>query len=60
MNAKVLDFLYTVLEHVARESYLMGYRDAEQKKTVREQGFKLGRASKLTIKTALEKHLKNR
>ncbi|MBT9153368.1 MAG: hypothetical protein DDT39_00025 [Firmicutes bacterium] len=60
MNAKVLDFVYTVLERVAREAYLVGRRDAEEKKPVREQAFKLSQANKLTIKTALEKHTKTR
>lgn len=59
-NAKVLDFLHTVLEKVARDSYLMGYRDATEKKPEREQGFALSKASRLTLKTALEKHLKSR
>ena len=60
MNAKVLDFIYTVLEHVARESYLKGHRDGGEKKAPLEQGFAPSRGTKLTIKTALEKHLKIR
>ena len=59
-NAKLLDFLHVVLERVAREAYLMGHRDGTEKKPVREQGFAMTKASKLTLKTSLEKHLKTR
>jgi hypothetical protein len=60
LSTKLLEVLYATLEETAKQAYLMGHRDAKAGKPERDSGFKMSRATRLTVKTALEKQLKSR
>lgn len=59
MTPKELEVVYGTIEHVMQEAYLRGRADAEAQKPVPEDAkFKLSKASRLTIKTNIDKALK--
>ena len=60
MTPKEFEFWYSLLERVSQDMYGMGFADATDKKPLKNEGFELSRASRLTIKTNLEKHAKKR
>lgn len=58
MNPKEYEVLYGTIEHLAEHFYRLGQEDQAAGQTRKAEDFKLGRASKLTIKTKFEQALK--
>lgn len=55
MNVKEQEFLFDLIERVSEEVYKLGYADGEAGKPLRDKGFKVSKANRLTIKTNMKK-----
>jgi hypothetical protein len=49
-----------MIEGCTREGYLRGHADGMADKPLKDKEFKLSRASRLTLKSKLEQHVKTR
>ena len=59
-GVKELELLYGSVEHVAYLFYVRGHEDAKAGKSLKEEEFVLSKATKLQIKTNLNKALNSR
>jgi hypothetical protein len=60
MTPKELQVVYDTIEHIMQEAYRRGQEDQAAGKAVEPDRFRLSKASKLTIKTNIEKSAKIR
>jgi hypothetical protein len=60
MTPKEFDFMVQLIEAVAREAYLRGHGEGDAGHPPSVERFKMGKGSRLTLKTTLEKHTKSR
>jgi hypothetical protein len=59
-SPKELEIIYGTIEHVAEHFYRQGIKDAAAGKCLKSEDFKLSKASRLHIKTNLNKTLQGR
>lgn len=60
IQPKLLEIIYTAIEHVAERAYVQGQADKEAGKSLKPEEFKLSKAWRLELKTNLIKALENR
>ena len=60
MTPKEFEFLFGLLEETSKRMYERGRADEASKKPSPEQGFTVGKANRLLIKTNLKKFIEKR
>lgn len=60
MTPKEFDFMFQVIEELARRAYHLGYEDGKAGNPLKEEGFSLSKGNRLSIKTNLQKYTRKR
>lgn len=60
MTPKELDYFFILIEKISEQVYRIGYEDGKAGKPLKTEGFAPNKASRLTIKSNLKKHVEKR